>query len=308
MNMWRNLFVQACCVICLLVFAGQAQAGLMRADVDPGLYEAYAQDPMFQSVGCLFVNESSGWVAGSAVIISPEWLLTAAHVVDGGGGSISEVRFYTGASIYAGYDSLTYGDAYYLHPGFAPGQNGVGVDLALVHLSTPITNLTPATLYSGVDERGTLMSMVGYGAPGNEVTGVGEFDGVKRAGTNVASDFGGDALYWAEIESQYWIAPFLYQRSDVQSLEWMGTPGDSGGGWFADIDGEMQLVGISQGWIDDLGYFGDTMALRTSLYNDWIYETMEANSSVPEPSTLVIFASGMLALLPAVRRRRRLPH
>lgn len=295
----QKLFVQACCVICLLFFAGQAQAALMRSDVDPALYEEYALDPIFQSAGCLFVHRTGGWGHGTAALISPEWLITAAHVLDG---AVDEVRFYTGASIYGGYDSMRYVDAYYLHPDYASGQTAVGVDLALVRLSAPITDLTPATLYSGMDERGTLMSMVGYGTPGNEKTGLGEHDWIKRAGNNIASNFGGDASYWAKIESQHWIAPFLYQRTDVQPLEWLATYGDSGGPWFAEIDGEMQLVGISTAWCGQLGYFGDAVALRTSLYTDWIYETMEANPAVPEPSTLVILATGML-FYPLVRKR-----
>jgi len=79
----------------------------------------------------------------------------------------------------------------------------------------------------------------------------------------------------------------------------MTSPGDSGAGWFANIDGQMQLVGINNGAWGEYGW-GDSLALRTSLYNDWITETM-GSTAVPEPSTLVLFASGALGSLPFLR-------
>ena len=59
------------------------------------------------------------------------------------------------------------------------------------------------------------------------------------------------------------------------------------------------LMGLMSFQLYDYEYTG---AIRVSLYNDWINET---TSSVPEPATLVMFATGSLALLPRLLRRRK---
>jgi hypothetical protein len=82
------------------------------------------------------------------------------------------------------------------------------------------------------------MYMAGYGAPGvwpNE----GPFDGVKRAGENIGDSFGG-----LVVDDNYWLS-YFDRFSGKLPLEWQGSNVDSGGGWFADIDGEMQLVGTT---------------------------------------------------------------
>ena len=120
-----------------------------------------------------------------------------------------------------------------------------------------------------------------------------------RAGSNLATNFGGDGPY-AFAEPQYWIAQFdPLGFPNVQPLEWQSAPGDSGAGWFANIDGQSILVGINS---FEAGSYTASGAIRVSRYDEWIQTTM---ADVPEPSTLILVASGSLAFLPRLLRRRK---
>jgi len=291
----------------LLIFVAPAQGAMFETAAALTASETYAGDPRFQSVGYLAGQVPAGGYefAGSAVLISPEWVLTAGHVITRSDNSgYSDMMFSIDADILGGDPPVYYGaDAWFAYPGFqGTAPLGTNHDIGLVHLATPVTEVEPAVLFTGVDQRETLVHMAGYGYPGTASTGVGDFDGLKRAGDNVASGFGGDRPSWSSFESQYWLAPFLYQDSDLQPLEWLSTPGDSGAGWFAEIGGEMQLVGINHGVSGSYGMFSDSMAIRVSLYADWINET----TGVPEPGTFSLLAvAGVVAVWWEGRRRRR---
>lgn len=298
------LFVAAVVAATMGVSVDTANAAIFETAAKVQEGEIYAADPMFDSVGFMYTKIDDLWHrAGSGVLIDPEWALVAGHSLLLGGGieETSGVEFYLGNNL---FESSTgrIADEWYTYPGYTAGHTaGHGVDLGLIHLSEPIFSVDPAVLYNGVDLRGTLMQMAGYGSPGTAISGPGNFDGIKRAGSNIAAEFGGDRPPWHRAESQYWLADFDLFYDDLQPLEWMTSPGDSGGGWFADFDGQMQLVGINHGFLGDYGS-GVSMAIRTSLYDDWINETM---TSVPEPSSIVMFASLGLTLLLFRKRFRR---
>jgi hypothetical protein len=261
---------------------------VMRLDVPSSEYEAFALDPMFASVGWLAGTGSEGWtVAGSGVLIAPDWVLTSAHVIMRGDFSgFSNMAFSLSTSIYTDPPHYVFADAWYPYPGYSDTRSGHGVDLGLIHLSQPILDVAPAVLFSGEDERGTLMYMAGYGQPGTYHTGLQPFDGIKRAGSNVAEKFGDDPPH-TTAQNQYWMSAFTLYDLNYQPLEWQSSPGDSGGAWFADIDGQMRLVGINNGVYGDYGN-GYSFALRTSLYNDWITTTIATHSPAPLGVTVAI--------------------
>ncbi|HQH29113.1 MAG TPA: hypothetical protein PLP17_17095, partial [Oligoflexia bacterium] len=160
----------------------------MEGVLESGQPEAFAADPMFDPVGFFYLNMADGWHrGGSAVLIAPDWLLTAGHNLfgsDGAGGGISELRFYTGGRLLEGYDHQVIAEQWLIYPGFSPDSGlGHGVDLGLIHLSEPIVDIAPAVLFSGEDQRDTLMYMAGYGQPGTYSTGLQPFDGRQRAGS-----------------------------------------------------------------------------------------------------------------------------
>ncbi len=306
----RTVFFVLMATLFVMVFSAspsRAALYLNQADLDQG--DDYAYNAMFDPVGFMYLKKDGLWQrGGSGVLIDSQWVLTAGHVIVGNddlGGGISDIQFFTGHDLFGGDYQRAIADAWYIYPGFSGSHApATGVDLGLLHLTDPVVGVDPAVLFSGEDQRGTVMHMAGFGRPGTAANGYGAFDGIKRAGNNIAQEFGGDRPPWHRAESQYWLADFNAFYDDAQPLEWQTTPGDSGGGWFAQVGGEMQLVGINSGWLGDYGD-GVSTAIRTSLYNDWIYETMDSHPSVPEPSSFLMFLTGSLVFgsWSAIRRR-----
>ena len=60
-----------------------------------------------------------------------------------------------------------------------------GYDIGLIHLSTPVTGITPATIYTGLSEYDAVGTSVGYGMKGTGLTGYQSADNQKRAFQNV---------------------------------------------------------------------------------------------------------------------------
>jgi hypothetical protein len=309
--------IVSCTAVVVLFSAGSPlRAAIMRSDVLESEYRDFGADPRFQSVSAVGIKpaydghlRSDGWNGGgSGVLIDPNWVLTAGHVKYTDDGQIrgNEFAFFIGSSFYDTARVIE-ADAFITYPGYYGGWGGSTIDLALMHLSEPVMDITPATRSHGAEQVDSLVYGVGYGTPGFsygwfDVGGyLLEYDGIKRAGSNLIDSFGS-----LRDGSQYIITSFQYGY-DVQHLEWQGSPGDSGGGLFSEIGGEMQLVGINDFGYFPYGQFGQTGSLRVSLFNDWIdgvmasYDTPEV---VPEPSMFLVFTLGSVIILPILRRLR----
>jgi len=260
--------------------------------------EAFADDPMFNSQGWFngVDGNGDGFIAGGGVLIDPHWILTVTHVTLSNDNSTpwASMSFSMTNRIFGEPPELRAIDEWYTFPGYNP-RPGRGNDIALMHLVDPIFDVIPAVRYRGNDEAGMHVSTVGYGNPGTWPR-EGSFDGVQRAGENIVDCVG----CFGTVNSNYLLAEFddgLF--TPTLPLEWVGAQIDSGGGWFADVDGSMQLVGLSA-FI--LGNHNTTGATRISLYNDWIDDI----TSVPEPSSLVLLSLvGSITLLVTRRRTNR---
>lgn len=229
--------------------AGPAGALLTRADRDDAEYLDLAT--RYPATVRLDVPEGAG------VLISPRWVLTAAHVVEALrdrprqvlpviGGRVREVQ------------------AVYLHPDWKPGSPS---DLALIHLRIPVEDVEPANVYRGSDEAGQTVRIVGHGASGR----IGEnpsrppADRRARAGVNTVD----------RVEA-LGLGLRIKAPDEASDLQGAFAPGDRGGPAYVEAGGEAFLAGIGRATEDAngdgiAGNVGDwDLFVRVSAFREWI--------------------------------------
>jgi len=250
-----------------------ASASTIRDDVSDSEYQALGALSDFASVGTLV----GSLYTGCGILIAPDWVLTAAHLLTF---STSETFTINGASYTS---SSLYRD---------PAWNGYGTnggDFALVHLNTPVTSVTPATLFTGTSELGMVGTYVGYGFTGTGLTGYKTLDGNKRAFQDIIdTDFNNPTNVYGSL----FINPHNPSTGTAQPLEGCVAYGDSGGGVFvASTNGPAN------------SYYGNYSGFsRMSSGLPWIESIVP--SVVPEPPASAL-AIGTSLLVLCFRRFKK---
>ncbi len=217
----------------------------------------------------------------SGVLITDNWVLTAAHVA-------SSLTVGSSSFVSLGGSSLI--DAIYTFSSAGFPSN----DIALVHLSTSLDIATPilndvVITASQVASLGTLtMASAQNQSPNGHATTT----AYEATSTRPADDGPPVAVNWLLTHGQ----------SHVQG-------GDSGSALFAgavtDSAGEV-LLGIASAVLlsDSTGAVEGSAYVQVASYKSWIDATMAGSgqqavwvSSVPEPSSLLLLALGGLAIL-----------
>jgi len=191
---------------------------------------------------------------GSAVIIRPNWILTAAHVVHDTHDPV----------ILRDDDGEHVLQKVIIHQDFQDGNIGFH-DLALGYSPKNFDLEFYTPLYTQSDELGKAVTIAGYGVHGTFSTGGVNSDGQKRGGHNL-------------LESAERAVLVCAPSSGLKRLplEFMITPGDSGGGMFIG----NKLAGINSFLMatdkKPDGTYGDEAAFtRVSLYADWVESQIE---------------------------------
>jgi hypothetical protein len=242
--------------ICLLIVCVFFTMPLFAGTIDPNTpdskYIEYGSK--FHSVVKLCCFDGKGMSCGSAVIIDPNWILTAAHVVEN-----------------CQTWSISVGDKTYnidkiiIHKDYDTNVFGYN-DIALGHLEKEVVLDHYPKIYEGNDEVGKICSMAGWGLTGTFHTGIEKSDGKKRGGSNFID----------RIERKILVCSPSKRNEKTTELEYMIGSGDSGGGLF--IDGKLAGIHSSVMGYDgkpNSTYGDESCHTRVSLFNGWLEEHMK---------------------------------
>lgn len=246
---------------------------------------------LYSFVGSLDISAGGYSYLGSAVALSPNWVLTAGHNADfnddGAVDSDLNIDFYL-----SGIGSYSV-SSYTIHPDFTGFANpSIQHDLSLLYFEDELPSLLFPTLGNALTLDATA-TLVGYGRSGygdyGYTTSASLTD--RRVGYNVID----------EIESGL----YRYDFDDPEAGDGLGNdvesiiaPGDSGGALL--VDGA--LVGINTFTEGYGGLFGD-IGGGIDLTNEWDWIASTTGLAVPEPSSVLLFLLGASGLI--LRRRRR---
>ena len=278
----------------LVLAVPQLQAGVIRSDVADSQYIALGSSSTYASAGKVTFGSNSDWASG--VLVAGDWMLTAAHVVNSNfiNNTPGNVQFTVGGNTYTGSQII-------IGPGYVSGSSENGNDLALVKLSSTVTNVTPMALYTGSSELGEVGTFVGYGKTGTGPTGLNVSSGAQlRGGTNVI-DIRGDqfASGWSsnilmsDFDSPTNPAYSSFGSATPTPLEYLPADKDSGSGLFITVGYNTYLAGLVSFALFNtdgiqFGYGDAIAATRISGHAAWIQ-----SQGVPELSSGVMTAFGL---------------
>jgi secreted trypsin-like serine protease len=315
----------------LTVFVGArpAEAIINRHDRTEAQYIALGALPQFAPVGGVFIfgtdpNTGQNFgLGGTATLITPEWILTAAHVVDRNG-----INFGSSTNFYSSLGTHQLAEVV-VHPNWT-GNIENGHDIALVRLAQPITGITPAQLFTGTNALtfGSTAMNAGNGAVGDGLTGpngnpVTALHAMENDADTYATFTSSTSVNLSSISGSYILQDFDHPNNPLlnfsgsstpDDLEGMIAPGDSGGPLMVDVGGgNWQVAGVHS-FITNTGNVPNSpqavygwIAGSTSITDNlgFINSTINASANAPEPVSLALLLPGTMTALLLRRRNRK---
>lgn len=237
--------------ILILLYSGFTFAGTRDPNTPDEKYVEFGKSfpwvvSIENTIDCENCKKTHAQLA-SAVLIRPNWALTAAHVIKDAKDNVLIVGEKRHPVTHAVY-----------HQDFRDNRVGFH-DIALCYSPDEFGLEFYTPLYKKTDEVGKAITIAGWGSTGTFLTGAGSTDGKKRAGHNRIS---------GEYSTVLTCSP---ARPKKFPLEFMIAPGDSGGGMFIG----NELAGINsfltaEDKKPDGTYTDESAFTRVSLYVDWV--------------------------------------
>ncbi len=299
-----------------LIEPAHAIIGGIAPDSPAARVDVNSKDSPFAGVGSISINGGTY----SGVLIGDQYVLTAAHIVNGV--NPTKIQFNLN---YGGALTETFGTAeVHVNPHYSGSLASPGGiahdDLAIIKLSGHVPGGVPVYPISWAPlARGDVITFVGYGGGGSGDVGVtvGANPAVKRVAENRVDMLYGDVDGGTMQEAYEFDFDGTHASSNVfgpniprnytlgNTIEGTLAGGDSGSPSFVqDSQGKWTLVGINT-FIRTVGggkpVFGSTGGgMLLSAYSPWVKSIV---TPVPEPKTGFLWLSGLGVMAFAVARR-----